>query len=127
MPSARLKSRWLIYVCVIAAIITLYLVVDPVEVSWMPQCLFYKFTGWRCAGCGAQRLLHALLSGNIADAFHYNAFLFCVLPVIIFLLWLETVRKSRPNLYMRVYSPTVCYLTIGIIILWTIVRNLADI
>ena len=105
------------------ALMAVYALVNPTEAAWMPKCLFHELTGWQCAGCGAQRLFHALLTGHPADAFLYNPFLFCMLPLILFLLWLELTRKKHQALYAKVYSPAACYSMGAAIILWTILRN----
>ena len=46
---------------VAVALAVMYFLYDPAEESWMPQCLLHRMTGYECAGCGSQRMLHALL------------------------------------------------------------------
>ena len=43
-----------------------YFAVDPATFPFMPQCVFHRLTGLQCVGCGSQRMLHALLHGDIA-------------------------------------------------------------
>ena len=119
--------RWRTVVIVLIALAVFYFVFDPVEWRWMPQCVFHRVTGLQCAGCGSQRMLHALLHGDVAGAFRANAFVLLSLPAIAFLAWVETQRTRRPNLYKKVYS-TALIVTVGILFaVWMVVRNLVGI
>jgi len=54
---------------------------------WLPitkigiPCVFHEITGMYCPGCGATRAATALLNMDFPQAFHYNALLFCLLPM----------------------------------------------
>lgn len=109
---------------IVTAVIAIYAAVDPVQAQWMPKCPVYTLTGWKCPGCGSQRMLHALLTGNIGEAFSCNPLLLCMMPVIAVLLFAEIWRRSRPRLYARLYSPATIAVILTAIILWTIVRNI---
>lgn len=61
---------------------------DPSRSSWLPECPFYKTTGWLCYGCGSTRALHALLHGHCADSLKYNILL---VPTLV---WLGTLFLS---------------------------------
>lgn len=103
-----------------------YFVFDPMEWGFMPQCVFHRVTGLQCAGCGSQRMLHALLHGDIAGAFRANAFAVVSIPAIIFLAWVELNRRKRPVIYKKVYSPPLIIIVGILLIAWTIVRNLSN-
>lgn len=100
-----------------------YFVFDPVESGFMPQCIFHHLTGLDCAGCGAQRMVHALLHGDIAGAWQANAFLLIMLPFILFMVWLEIKRTKYPVLYKKVYSPLFIIITGVAVTGWFIIRN----
>ena len=104
-----------------------YFVFDPLSVSFMPRCVFHQLTGLDCAGCGSQRMLHALLHGDLPGAFRANAFLTAMLPGIIFLIWLETRRTRLPRLYKKIYSPAFIAIVVIAMVAWMIVRNILDI
>ena len=53
------------------AIMLFYGLNDPADHTPLPKCLLKTVTGYDCPGCGAQRALHALLHGRIADAWHF--------------------------------------------------------
>lgn len=124
----RFNRRQIIYAIVILmvaiALLCVYLLFDPTESRWFPQCIFYKLTGWKCAGCGSQRAIHAMLTGDFAEAWRQNALLMSILPLIVYMIWLEFVRKSRPILYARFYSRATILTIIFVVIGWTIVRNI---
>lgn len=101
-----------------------YFIFDPLTARFMPQCLFYKLTGWQCSGCGSQRLIHSLLHGDFPAAFHANPLLFCCLPLVAFMVYVELMRKRRPTLYERVNRQWVIITAAVVLLLWMPVRNL---
>ncbi|MDE6338793.1 MAG: DUF2752 domain-containing protein [Muribaculaceae bacterium] len=111
-------------ISVLVVLGVVYFFVDPAASRFMPQCMFHTVTGWDCPGCGSQRMLHALLHGNLREAWNYNAFLLVSLPFILFLLVLELAYKKYPRLYMRVHSVPVVVAVCIVIVAWGIGRNL---
>lgn len=112
---------------ILLALVVLYAIFDPAESRFFPQCIFHRITRLQCPGCGAQRMFHALLQGDIAMAFHYNALLVVMLPLLIFMAWLEMCRTRYPRLYARFYS-TAAIASIGIAVcVWLIIRNIFNI
>lgn len=75
-------------------------------------------------GCGAQRVIHNLLHGDITGAFKANALFTILSPIIIFLLWLELKRKDKATLYAKIYSPITAIVMASILMSWFILRNL---
>ncbi len=104
-----------------------YYLFDPMESRFMPQCLFHRLTGLQCMGCGSQRMIHALLHGDIAGAFAANAFGLVLLPVIGLMIWTETQRTKRPRLYQKVFSPVAIAILIALLLAWLVVRNILGI
>lgn len=104
----------------VAGLLALMFVVKPGELWFFPQCLFHKWTGLNCPGCGATRALQELLHGNLSAAFHDNALLVLSLP---FLAWaglsLWRCRKERCDL--TVPQLWLLLLTMAIFTVW---RNL---
>lgn len=124
---SKIEGKRLIIIGFVLVLIAVYAIFDPSDSILFPKCLFYHITGWQCPGCGSQRMLHALLQCDFTSAWHYNAYLFFLLPVILFLLWLELTRKKHPLLYRRVYSMSVIWTFIVLTIVWFVVRNLLGI
>ena len=118
------KSLWIVGVTIF---LLFYFIFDPVKFGWMPQCFFHKVTGLQCMGCGSQRVVHALLHGDLPGAFQANALLVISLPFLVFLLWLEFSRTSHPTLYRKVHSLPLIIGVSAILIAWLILRNLLPI
>ena len=106
------------------AVVLIYGLVDPGTTSWMPRCSLKAITGYDCPGCGSQRALHALLHGDIASAWHYNAFLFFLLPAGVFYFVIEQWARRDSRLYRSVTSPVFIFILIFATITWWIARNL---
>lgn len=109
------------------AVVTLYFLFDPMESGWMPQCVFHKVTGWQCMGCGSQRMVHAMLHGDFVGAFKANAFVFCSLPVIAGLMYVEMKRTRYPKLYKSVHSVAMIIIVSAMLGAWLIFRNIMGI
>ncbi len=127
---AEIETGWrkyrgtLLVIAICVVIACLYFVIDPTTSRWVPKCTVYSLTGYKCPGCGSQRMLHALLHGDLGAAWHYNAFLLCAIPFIIFGAAVEAARKRYPNLYAQVYSMPVVITVCVLIVLWTVGRNI---
>lgn len=88
-----------------AAGAVLLLFVDPTKPgNLLPKCPFNWLTGLDCPGCGATRMVHALLHGDVVGAFHYNAVLLALgvpLAVWLFARWTRDKwtgeRRSVPK------------------------------
>lgn len=109
---------------VAAILVGVYYLVDPASAPWMPRCWFHWLTGLQCPGCGSQRMIHALLHGDLHGAWHHNALLLLLTPLILWMFWLETVRTRRPRLYARFYTRRTTFIIAGLLIAWGIARNL---
>lgn len=67
----------------------------PNGVPWLPDCLFHKFTGLHCPGCGMTRAASATLHGRLGAAFRFNPVGMILLPLACFGLGLELVGWVR--------------------------------
>lgn len=114
----------IVVVLTLAAGAGLYFLVDPARSDWMPKCMFYSLTGWKCPGCGSQRMLHALLHGDFARAWNENAFLLCMLPLLALMTCAAIFRRRYPKLYMRLNSLPVIIGISAALVAWWLLRNL---
>lgn len=116
----------MVVVAIVAAVvlfaIAAYWMFDPSRYIF-PRCPVYMLTGWECPGCGSQRALHALLHGDIAGAWRYNAFLLCMAPVIGLLLFSEFFRGRYPRLNRGLTSRPAVIVFVVLIVGWTVLRN----
>lgn len=90
----------------------------------LPFCPWRRLTGLQCPGCGGTRMAYDLLHGDLAAAWHDNAALLLVLPLVaaLYLTWLRhglAGRRWRLRLGPRGVA-TVLTLAVA----WTIGRNL---
>lgn len=108
------------------ALAAFYYFFNPLETSWMPQCVFHHLTGLQCMGCGSQRAVHALFHGDFAGAWKANMLMVIAMPFLIFLLALELKRKRYPALYARVHSVGVIIAVSVILLAWFFLRNIFD-
>jgi hypothetical protein len=89
---------------------------DPVLSAFVPSCLFHRFTGLHCPGCGSTRALQALFTGHPAEAAGANLLVVAAVPVALYLL----VRKPDPE---RLPAwPVITFL--AVVILFGILRNI---
>lgn len=119
--------RSLVIVLVIAALMVLgfiYYALDPSASSVFPRCAFLSLTGYKCPGCGSQRAIHALLHGNVAGAFRFNALLFIAIPWIALCLFAESQRVRNPRLYARLNAPLLIWLFLALVLIWWLLRNI---
>lgn len=112
------------FAVILALLACVYFFVDPMEVRWMPKCLWKVATGTDCPGCGSQRMVHALMHGDLRAAWQANAYALCMLPLISGMLWLEFSRDRYPRLYGFVHSHVVIWSLAASVFLWWIGRNL---
>lgn len=109
--------------CLLIVLGAIYYFFDPAESAWMPRCLWKALTGTDCPGCGSQRMAHALMHGDIAGAWRANAFGLSILPLMLFLIWLELFRCRYSRLYSAVHRPWLIVSFAIAVILWWICRN----
>lgn len=103
--------------------IIVYFLFNP-ERPWFPSCPVYRLTGWLCPGCGSQRAIHALLHGDITSAWTYNAMMLILAPLALAAIIIELAPSRFPRLHKAMTSRATILTAIGVIVLWTIARNL---
>lgn len=96
---------------------------DPLKVNFYPRCWSKALTGYDCPGCGMLRASHAILHGDVAAAWHYNAALFFIAPIMVLLF----VGQCRPqqSLLHRIGSHWLTgWAILGCLVLWAVARNI---
>lgn len=119
----RISKNILIAAPLLVALGAVYFFLDPAQSSLFPRCLFHEFTGWKCPGCGAQRLVHALLHGDIAAAMRHNAFLLFAIAVIAVMVIVELRRDKWPRAHNFFTSGLFVGIILALALVWTVVRN----
>lgn len=125
---ARNKTIWIAGIGAIAIIAVLYMA-DPATTAWSPKCLMLSLTGYKCPGCGIQRMMHHLLHGELAAAIRYNYFAALIMPFLIMLgiglLFPDTRMGRFSNRYIANKYTGFAYITLYIA--WWIARNVLNI
>jgi len=88
----------------------------PTEYSFLP-CLFNKFTGLHCPGCGATRCCHSLLHGEWAQAFAWNPLFVILLPFLLYSLARSAYTMWTGNPAPGFRTP----LRLAIVVLWVMI------
>ncbi len=93
--------------------------------GWGIPCPFYAVTSCQCPACGVTRMAACLLRGDWASAYHYNAGLLVLSPLIIMILladWLRWLRIERkPESSFLFFSRL---FLVVLLVLWGVLRNI---
>lgn len=119
----RLGLKAVVLLGILGILILIYAVFDPSSTWWMPKCPVYLLTGFECPGCGSQRAIHALIHGNLGQAFRENAFLIILMPFIALIAFAEISREKYPRLYRSISHPFVIISLLIAVCVWTFLRN----
>ena len=92
---------------------------DPETSGAYPACPFRALTGLACPGCGSLRALHDLVHGSPLAALDHNAAFVAVLAMAVLLSVRAFVRPA-----IRAVRPWLPYAALGLLALWTVLRNL---
>jgi hypothetical protein len=96
---------------------------DPTQESFFPVCYFYRTTGLLCPGCGSLRALHALSHGHVLAAFHFNALLILLLPIMAWLI-VHNAWQKKPLKQFKTFPLRWVWIFLVICLAFTIWRNL---
>ena len=108
MASLNSRQRIAVRFGLLAGLGTLALVgawvvrtIPPEGSGLYPPCLLHATTGLHCPGCGATRGLHAMLNGEVGQAFAYNPVAPLLVPVFALLIGAsirQAVAGTRPRI-----------------------------
>lgn len=120
-------SRWALPVAATAVVATggALATQDPAK-SILP-CALYALTGLHCPGCGGTRAAHALLGGEVAQAFGFNPAFVLAVPVLLFVYggwWWKAVSGDRPSAATVNISPRSVGILFVLVVAFGIARNL---
>lgn len=122
------ESRTLVVLIVLAAG-GIFFVMDPGRFPFAPRCVFKLLTGLDCPACGVQRAAHALLHGHVAEAIHYNFFLFLSVPYLLLLVaerWFVSGRWQL-RLHRVLYDRRLIWTFFWLVVAWWVLRNVLGI
>ena len=97
---------------------------DPATAGIFPPCPVHYLTGWYCPGCGSLRAFHALLHGNLAQAWAMNPLTVLLLPFVIYGLLSEALVQLRGiGLPQPAFSAGQIRTLFAVIVIFGVVRN----
>ncbi|MBQ3998212.1 MAG: DUF2752 domain-containing protein [Paludibacteraceae bacterium] len=88
--------------------------------KWVPKCPFMLLTGWKCPGCGSQRAIHAIVHGQIGEAFRQNALF---IPSAIYLIAI-LVSRRWPAVHNKITGRIAIWTWFTVIMLFWVTRNI---
>jgi hypothetical protein len=95
----RWDRAWGLMLGVLIAVLLAWLLYQSgPTASWLPGCLFHRWTGFDCPGCGMTRAAHAALHGRLGEALRFNPLGMVLLPAAMVGLGLEWIGwvRGRP-------------------------------
>lgn len=107
----------------VTAFVLTYFLFDPAGCKMFPKCQFLMLTGWKCPGCGSQRAIHALLTGDVIAAIKYNAIFVLSLPVISVYICGEVTKKRHERFFRIINSRAAIYSLLVMYLVWWVLRN----
>lgn len=122
----------LIYQFLIPGLFTATQVLDissPQKVSAFAEkapwsCLFLKFTGWECPGCGMTRSLLSFFALDIPGSFRFNLFGPLVgLALVAAWAWSFWAKDFSIDRVLRLFPRRAAWPTLFVLIGWGIFRN----
>ena len=98
---------------------------DPAASGIFPPCPVHYLTGLYCPGCGSLRALHAMLHGNLHEAWAMNPLTIVVLPFLTYGVASQFLLQVRGKGLPEVTLPANWIRALGVaIVLFGVVRNL---
>lgn len=88
-------------------------------------CLFHKFTGLLCPGCGITRMILSILRLDFKSAFQYNQVIFIFSPIILYFitrLYISWLKSE--NYKLSLFENIVVYIMLIVLLIFGIVRNI---
>ncbi len=93
-----LKYRWWFILLIFSGLAVFYTVFNPYTDNFFPKCVFYKYTGYQCPGCGSQRTIYNLLHFHFYDAVKENLLLVLSIPYLILLAYFDIFPPKTKKL-----------------------------
>jgi hypothetical protein len=119
------KFRMVVGVLVGAVGVILLRVFNPATAGFFPPCPVRYLTGLYCPGCGSLRAMHALLHGDLLQAWAMNPLTVMLLPFLTYGLISEVLLRTRG---LRLPQPRLSAGQIralfAVIVMFGVVRNL---
>jgi uncharacterized protein DUF2752 len=119
------KHRMLAGLFVAVAGLILLRIFNPATSGIFPPCPLHYLTGWYCPGCGSLRAIHALLHGNLQQAWAMNPLTVVLLPFLTYGLASEVLMALSGRRFPQpMLSAAAIRGLCTVILLFGVIRNL---
>lgn len=90
----------------------------------LPECTFYKQTGFYCAGCGGTRAFFLLLQGRFLESLRFNSLCSVIFGAFFYIVLEQILRKTRFAVPPLRITPRIGVVAVGILVLYMVLRNI---
>jgi len=98
---------------------------NPTQHSFYPICMFHKYTGLNCPGCGSLRAMHLLVHGDVVTALRFNPLLILSLPFVACYSLVYVKSPARAKMWLSaMVRPRWMVVMLVVLILFTVLRNI---
>jgi len=123
------KIMSIAFPAIVIALAYLYYYVNPGVSRFPIQCPWRVLTGTLCPACGSQRALHALVHGQLAQAWSYNYFFIISIPYAMLAVLVAWYNFGNRLDWLKniVFHPVVLKAYVILFCTWWVARNLLHI
>ena len=91
-------------------------------------CFFRRLTGNRlqCPGCGVSRMCISIIKGDFSSAFKYNPCILLLLPFWIVIVGIKLIFEPKCLKNNERFFNVLCWITVIILLIFGIVRNIIN-
>ncbi|MDE6312449.1 MAG: DUF2752 domain-containing protein [Lachnospiraceae bacterium] len=111
----------------VGVVVLLLLWISGIDLTkWGRPCVFYRFTGCYCPGCGGTRAVMALVHGKIVTSFLYHPLVVYLAGIYLVFMTtntLQLISHQHLKIAMR-YHDIYLYLMVAIIFVNWVVQNI---
>lgn len=113
---------WVTGIMLLAGVLYFF---NPADGVVYPVCVFHSWTGMDCPGCGSLRAAHALMHGQLTNAWDSNPLFVILLPWAIYALW-KQYRTPRDGSAVKGAGFTRYWFWVLLVVLvvFGVIRNL---
>lgn len=119
------KKKFWIFLLLFLIIAAYYFFLNPHQQrSFFLSCPFYKITGYKCPGCGAQRAFHEMLHLHFLEAFRQNALFVVGISYFLLLFFISFYKEKYEKLWTLLIGNKTLLVLVSLVILFGVFRNL---
>lgn len=123
-PSFKKRALLSILFFIFIILIVVYKKYNPLENDLFPKCIFRKYTGFLCPGCGSQRTIHYLLNLDLLSAIKQNLLVVLFVPYLFIIFLTNFYPKIFRTLKDQLEKPLTIKITLIIILSYWFLRNI---